>query len=194
MSFVFREGASGKEKVYTLVSMTIVLLLMGSASVGRYQFYENPGYGGVIVWLLAAIWVLPALLDKHPSNKIIRSNIVIRGIYWVLWYLISYGLTWGAVYYAIPAYYTNTFGEEASFEQVVTRKGVRTGRLGHTCYSIDYGQPYSTCVNQRFFDSVEAGDTIRLNVLESHSGYFVRSVQKLNSKNASGELIGILQF
>ncbi|WP_226648578.1 hypothetical protein [Microbulbifer variabilis] len=185
MKLIFREGANGKEKIYTLISLVIVLLLMGSTSAGRYQFYDDPGYGGVVVWILAAIWVLPVLLDRHPSNKISRSNIVVRGVYWALLYFMYYGLTWGVIHYAIPSYYTITFGEETSIERGIAGKEVRTGRLWHVCYSIDYGQTYSTCVNKRFFDTVEAGDTVRLGVQGSRFGYIVRTVYKVPDEEVS---------
>ncbi|GAB2888921.1 hypothetical protein ACCI51_18460 [Microbulbifer echini] len=185
MNVIFRKGASGKEKAYTLVSILMLLLLMGSFEIGRYQFYNDPGYGGIVVWLLAAIWALPLLLDKHPENKINQSNIVLRSVCWGLCYFIFYGFTWGVIYVAAPAYYTNTFGSEARIERVISKKAVYKNRWGHVCRSIYYGQTYATCVTHRFFESIDVGDTVRLDLLESQYGYFVQSARKLPSNQSS---------
>lgn len=184
MSLIFRQHASRNEKIYTL----FLFSLLGLSIFGAFtDFYPKHAYiwtwpTWIVIFFISALLTLPFFFDNNPTRKTLRYGPLKKGGFYLLVFIGCSAIIFGVIGVFLPSMYTGVFGQPFTTTTEVIRKSDRRERWrrGRVC-----GHKIKTdfidtriCVADRLFYSIQAGDKVIIEGLESGFGYKILKIRK----------------
>jgi hypothetical protein len=192
MSLIFRKNASRNEKIYTLFLFT----LLGLAGYGFFtDFYPKHAYiwtwpTWIVIFFLSALLTLPFFFDSNPTRKTLRFGPLKKAQYYFSAFIACSVIMFGFIGALLPSLYTSAFGQPFIKTTEVIEKSDRRVRWkrGRICghrIKTDF-MDTRICVADRLFYTIEAGDKVIIEGLESgfgHKIFKIRKYRKTMDKN-----------
>ena len=179
MNLLFRTEASRNEKIFTL-------FFYASIAAFFYGVYTSISPSdlvkeniNIITPILASIYFIPLLLDQHPNNKIPKSPIPKRFLYYSLLFIFAYAVAFFLVAYSIPSIFTHLNGQPYSFSTIIENKDRSTKGCKYELKlkNFGYGMHDRVCVKSSFWEQANPGDEVQVHALKSALGIKVTAVE-----------------
>jgi hypothetical protein len=186
MSLIFRKNASRNEKIYTLFLLT----LLGLACYGFFtDFYPKHAYIWtwpiwIVIFFLSALLTLPFFFDSNPTRKTSRFGPLKKAQYYFSAFIVSSVIMFGFIGVLLPSLYTSAFGQPFIKTTEVIEKSEHGRNCGHRIKT--NFMDTRICVADRLFYTIEAGDNVIIEGLESgfgHKIFKIRKYRKTMNKN-----------
>lgn len=181
MNIFFRTNASFAEKVYTATFMCFCVVMIYGLLQGFQPFPETMLYGSYAAIPLCLILAVPAILDRHPNNKIHSGGILGKIVFYPLILLFSYLMTFGFIVLSAPAIYTKLLGTEetASFQILEKSSGAWKKRCQYSFQIKDIDSEFTTkfCTTRDGWQNLNEGTTVKGSVKHSMFGKIVRQLE-----------------
>lgn len=172
MNIIFRNNASINEKVYTLC----MLALLACSIYGlKSDFYlkDSINFNVWIIFSTAFLISIPFFFDKHPKNKINRLPLIKRTFMYLGIICLSALFTFSFIYMFLPSMYTKIWGEPFTGQTKIISKTNRFNKRGCDIRIRVELLNGKICISEQFYNTVEVGDELILNGIESVYGYKV---------------------
>jgi len=184
MSLIFRKQASRNEIIYTL----FLYSLLGLAVIGRFtDFYPKHAYiwtwpTWIVIFFISALLTLPFFFDSNPTRKTLRYGPLKKAGFYLLVFIGCSAVLFGVIGVFLPSMYTGVFGQPFTKTAEVIEKSDRRERWkrGRVCGHGIKTDFFDTriCVADRLFYTIEAGDKVIIEGLESEFGHKITNIRK----------------
>ena len=181
MNIFFRTNASFAEKIYTVTFMCACVVIIYGLFQGFHPYPETIQYALYAAIPLCLILAVPAILDRHPNNKIHSSGILGKIVFYPLILLFSYLMTLAFIVLSAPAIYTKFLGTEAitSFQILEKSSGAWEKRCQYSFQIKDVDSEFTTkfCTTRDGWQRLSEGATVQGAVKHSMFGKIVRQLK-----------------
>jgi hypothetical protein len=183
MSFFFRPNATQRERVFTtMVFAWVALAVYGViSSFGPAEWVSNAA-----TWLALpiaiALWI-PLARDRHPSNKLWQSSLLVRAGGLVVAAGALYLFSFMALSNGAPSLITAVWGHSGRERVPVAGKSSGSSQRLECQHSIRLRVTQSkwlckVCVDQEAWNAIEIGETVEVLVTRSSLGARVDQLLK----------------
>jgi hypothetical protein len=190
MGRFYRENAEIGEKIYFAI-LTIIFIISAVGTCyaiffAQFKLRDIFGEPVTATAISAIILLIPVFFDRNPItvNQIYSKGIYRRILFYFQCYFVLFVMTSGFFTYFLPYTYTNYYGIPFETHTKITRKTDTYRR--HECdlriyldsVKFRYDGDSDICVTQDFYNSVNVGDVILIDGIESKYGISITGVSK----------------
>jgi hypothetical protein len=181
--FLFRRGASRREKAFTLFALFwMALSLYGITS----SFVANSWWNWQAAYLalpISLFFFIPIALDRHPANRVPTFGRLKRGVYYLGQFTVCYVFAWMGLGLGSASVATLIGGQEISGDYRVVWKSDGRWKRRECKHSLrivrlDSEWNTKTCVDEAFWATTAVGDALRASGRASTFGIMILELEK----------------